>query len=88
MKLDKLDLKILRILQENCKLSAREIASELDVPITTVYSRIKRMEDSGLIKAYRALLDPKKIGKGATAFILASVAYTDPRRSDIISQRE
>jgi DNA-binding Lrp family transcriptional regulator len=88
LKLDKLDLNILRIIQENCKLSAREMASQLDVPITTVYSRIKRMEDSGLIKGYRALLDPKKVGRGATAFILASVAYTDPRRSDIISQRE
>lgn len=88
MKLDGLDIKILRILQENCKLSAREMASQLDVPITTVYSRIKRLEDLGLIKGYRALLDSKKLGKGATAFILASVAYTHPRRSDIISQRE
>ena len=88
MKLDELDIKILRILQENCKLSTREMASQLDVPITTVYSRIKRLEGLGLIKGYRALLDSKKLGKGTTAFILASVAYTHPRRSDIISQRE
>lgn len=88
MKLDELDIKILRILQENCKLSTREMASQLDVPITTVYSRIKRLGGLGLIKGYRALLDSKKLGKGTTAFILASVAYTHPRRSDIISQRE
>ena len=76
------------MLQENCKLSAREIASSLDIPVTTVYSKIRRMEEADFIESYKVLLNSKKLGKGTTAFILASVAYTHPRRSEIVSQRE
>jgi DNA-binding Lrp family transcriptional regulator len=88
LKLDEVDSKIIYILQENCKLSAREIASKLDIPITTIYSKISRMEDAKIIEGYKALLNAKKLDRGTTAFILASVAYSHPRRSEVISQRQ
>lgn len=56
-RLDKKDLEILRLLQDDCKVSTRELASKVGSPVTTVYAKMRRMEDMGLIKAYRAVLD-------------------------------
>ncbi len=66
------DLEILKILQENCRLRAKEISKKVDTPISTVFAKTKRMESEGIIQAYKAVLDPKKLGRGATAFILVS----------------
>jgi DNA-binding Lrp family transcriptional regulator len=74
-KLDDKDLAILNLVQKNCKMTAREIAKTIDSPVTTVFAKIKRMEKLGVIKGYRAVLDSKKLNKGTTAFILASVSY-------------
>ena len=74
-KLDDKDLAILNLVQKNCKMTAREIAKTIDSPVTTVFAKIKRMEKLGVIKGYRAILDSKKLNKGTTAFILASVSY-------------
>ncbi|MEM2964904.1 MAG: Lrp/AsnC family transcriptional regulator [Candidatus Bathyarchaeia archaeon] len=88
MKLDEKDLAILRLMQENCKMSTKEMASKLGSPITTVYAKIKRLEELGLIKGYKAVLDGGKLSRGTVAFILASVAYIHPRVEAPLSQRE
>ncbi len=77
--MDEKDAEILRLLQRDCKISARKIADKLGSPITTVYSRIRRMEESGIIKGYKAVLDAGKAGLGTLAFILVSFTY---RRED------
>jgi len=87
-KLDEKDLAILALIQENCKLTAKEIARKIDSPITTVFAKIKRMEDLGIIKEYRAILDAKTLGRGTTAFILASVSYGAKGNTPQISQRD
>jgi DNA-binding Lrp family transcriptional regulator len=74
-KLDEKDLAILTLLQRNCRMTAREIARKIDSPITTVFAKMKRMEEEKIIKEYRAILDSKKLNFGATAFILASFSY-------------
>ncbi|RLI17857.1 Lrp/AsnC family transcriptional regulator [Candidatus Bathyarchaeota archaeon] len=84
---DKKDIQILRIIQRNSKLTTREIAKQLKIPVTTVFTRIKRLEQKGIIKGYRAILDEKKLGKSTTAFILASFTYRTPNR-ELLSQRE
>ncbi len=84
--MDKKDLKILQIIQKNCQLSSKDIAKKVGSPITTVFSKIKRMEKMGIIKEYRAIVDPKKLGFSATAFILASVSYSI--NGEKVSQRE
>ncbi len=86
--MDNKDLVILRLLQENCKLSTRELASKVGSPVTTVYAKMRRMEDLGLIKGYKAVLDGDKLGVGTTAFILTSVAYRQTDRETLLSQRE
>jgi len=87
-RLDEKDIKILRILQGNCKLSSREIAKKASSSITTVFGKIKRMEKSGLIKGYKAVLDARALGKGTTAFILVSLTYQNPERDASFSQRD
>jgi Transcriptional regulators len=87
-KLDKKDLKILSIIQKNCQLTSREIAKKIGSPITTVFSKIKRMEKIGIIKGYRAIVDPNKLGFSTTAFILASVSYAIKNENGGLSQRD
>lgn len=87
-RLDEQDIKILKLLQENCKLSTREIAKKTGSPITTVFTKIKRMEKLGFIKGYRAILNAKTLGKDATAFILTSFSYQEPKTDRPLSQRE
>jgi len=74
-KLDEKDLAILTLLQKNCRMTAREIAQKIDSPITTVFAKIKRMEQQKIIKEYKAILDSKKLNFGTTAFILVSFSY-------------
>ena len=85
--LDKKDIQILRIIQKNSKITTREIARQLDIPVTTVFTRIKKLEQKGIIKEYRAILNEKKLGKGTTAFILASFSYRTQNK-ELLSQRE
>lgn len=87
-KLNKKDLTILALIQRNCKLTAREIAKETGSPITTIFAKIKRMEELGVIKEYRAILDSKKLDSGTTAFIFASVSYRRKNNETLISQRD
>ncbi len=66
---DELDLKILSLLQGNSRLSYREIARELKVAVGTVYNRVKRMEEEGIIRGFAPVLDYEKLGFGLTAVI-------------------
>jgi Lrp/AsnC family leucine-responsive transcriptional regulator len=86
--LDNKDLQILRLLQEDCKLSTRELASKVGSPVTTVYAKMRRMEDLGLIKGYKAVLNGSKLGIGTTAFVFTSVAYRQVDKETLLSQRE
>jgi Lrp/AsnC family leucine-responsive transcriptional regulator len=75
MSLDDVQRKILRLLQSDGRLSSKEVAREIDSPVTTAYARIKRLEELGIIKGYKTILDPKKLDRSATAFVFASFAY-------------
>jgi len=86
--LDETDIRILRLLQRNSKLSTRELAKDLGSPITTVYAKIRRMETLGVITGYKAILDSKKLDLGTTAFILASFEYRPTGQEKVLSQRE
>ena len=86
--LDKRDVEILKLLQKNCRMTAKEIAKKIGSPITTVYAKIKRMEELGVIKQYKAILNSKKLDKGAAAFILTSFVYRPGGREKPLSQRD
>ncbi len=89
VKLDEKDLAILVLIQENSKLTANQIAKRINTPITTVFAKIKRMEELGIIKQYRAILNPEKLNLGTAAFILAAVSYATKKEDDtLVSQRD
>jgi DNA-binding Lrp family transcriptional regulator len=62
MNLDETDVKVLKVLTEDARLSSRQIAKQCEISIGTVLSRIKRMEEGGIIKGYTVLLDQEKLG--------------------------
>ena len=66
---DKTDGKILKVITENSRLSYRKIAKKIGVSTLTVLSRMKKMEENGVIKGYSALIDHKKLGLDMTALI-------------------
>lgn len=61
--LDKKDFEILRLLQDNARITIKEISGKVHLSTTPVYERIKRMEASGTIKQYATLVDHSKINK-------------------------
>jgi len=66
--LDATDKKILKLLQEDAKLTAREISEKISLSQTPVYERIKKLEKKGLIKSYVAIVEPKSVDKGLIVF--------------------
>lgn len=68
-KLDKTDLKILDLLQENCRVTTKALAEKLNLSTTPVFERIKKLENEGYINGYVALINERKIGLKQTIFI-------------------
>ncbi len=87
LKLDEIDSAILTMIQKDSKLTAKQISKRVGSPITTVFAKIKRMEELGIIREYRAIAAPEKLGAGTTAFILASVSYRAKSDDLPVSQR-
>lgn len=73
VKLDDLDINILRLVQVNCKLSTSEISRILRKPRTTIASRLTKLQRLGMITGYRALLDSEKIGFQLVVFVFITV---------------
>jgi hypothetical protein len=67
-KLDKVDLQILRTLQENARLTTKELAAQVSLSSTPVFERLKRLEREGYIKKYIAVLDADKLNQGFVLF--------------------
>lgn len=67
-KLDKTDLQILRTLQENARLTTKELAARVSLTSTPVFERLKRLEANGYIKKYVAVLDTQKLNRGFVVF--------------------
>jgi len=74
MELDGTDVKILRILLSDARLSSRKIARKTGRSIGTVLSRMKKMEHTGIIKEYSAILDHEKLGYELTVIIEITIS--------------
>ncbi|MEY8608168.1 Lrp/AsnC family transcriptional regulator [Parabacteroides segnis] len=66
--LDKKDLQILRTLQENARLTTKELATRVNLSSTPVFERLRRLENGGYIKKYIAVLDAEKLNLGFVVF--------------------
>ena len=67
-----IDKKILRLIQDEdlCVPRITKIAHKLQVPTSTVQTRIKKLQDLGVIKGFTVVVDPEKLEKGFVAFVL------------------
>ena len=68
MKLDITDKKILNYLQQDCKQTNKELSSKLNLSVTAVYERIKKLERAKVITRYVSILDKEKVGLGFIVF--------------------
>ncbi|MBN8664032.1 MAG: Lrp/AsnC family transcriptional regulator [Chitinophagales bacterium] len=71
--LDEKDLAILRLLQQNARMTVKEIADQVHLSTTPVHERIKRMEASGVITQYATLVDHNKVRKGLMVIVYVSL---------------
>ncbi|MFI3327904.1 MAG: Lrp/AsnC family transcriptional regulator [Rikenellaceae bacterium] len=67
-RLDSKDLEILRILQQNARLTTKELASQVNLSTTPVFERLKRLENNGIIEKYVAVLNDEKLNHGFVVF--------------------
>ncbi|WET50229.1 Lrp/AsnC family transcriptional regulator [Chryseobacterium indologenes] len=66
--LDDKDLKLLKLLQSNAKLTVKELAKEVNLSPSPVFERVKRLEQEGFVKRYAAVLAAEKLNRGFTVF--------------------
>src|ERR1700753_3668643 len=73
VELDDKDRAILRLLQANAKITVREIAAQIHLSTTPVHERIRRLEETGVIRQYATLLDYSRVKKGLLAICYVSL---------------
>jgi len=77
--LDEKDRLILKLLQQNAKITVREIAAAIHLSTTPVHERIKRMEDNGVILQYATLVNHSKVKKGLMVICYISLKEHNKR---------
>ena len=71
--LDQKDIAILKLLQQNARITIKEISDKMHLSTTPVHERIKRMEEAGVIKQYATLVDHTKVKKGLMVICYVSL---------------
>src|SRR5688572_13561008 len=74
MNLDKIDLKILKILQENGRITNLQLSNEIKLSPTPTLERVKKLENSQVIKSYHAVVNEEALGLGIKAIIQITLA--------------
>ena len=83
MLMDDIDRKILKLLQENARMSLKTIAEKTFLSSPAVSARIEKLEKDGVIAGYHAMVDPMKLGYHILAFINLDVIPEDkPKERD------
>ena len=76
--MDEINIKILEVLQEDAKTSYKQLSQIVNLSVSAVVERVKRMEDLGIIQGYRAIVDPRKVGYSMSAILNFSTVYGNP----------
>ncbi len=82
-KLDKIDRKILDILQSNAKITNAQLSKEIGLSPAPTLERVKKLENSGIIKSYHAKLDTDKIGLGVSTFVYVTLKGHNKQNIDV-----
>ena len=80
--LDSMDLEILKLLEQNARITIKEISEKVHLSTTPVHDRIRRMEQNGVIKQYITILDAAKIGKGLMVICYVSLRQHSKNAGD------
>lgn len=75
IKLDNIDLKILKLLQENSKITNLDLSKRIGLSPAPTLERVKKLEQSGVIQSYHAKVDGNKLGLNVSTFVLVSLAW-------------
>src|SRR5579862_3846178 len=78
-KMDKIDLKILDLLQKDGKLNNQDLADKIALSPSPCLRRVKQLEDEGFISKYVALLNPEKVGLELTIIVLVGLTSHDAK---------
>lgn len=79
--LDEKDKEILRVLQNEARLTNKELAAKVHLSTTPTYERVKRLERTGYIKQYATILDAQKLNKGFTVFCSVKLRQLNSERA-------
>lgn len=82
--IDSMDRKILNLMSQNSRMPFLEIARELKVSGGTIHSRVKKLQDTGVLKGSKILIDPKAMGYRLSAFV--GVQVNDARRNAKVAE--
>ncbi|HFA48922.1 MAG TPA: Lrp/AsnC family transcriptional regulator [Bacteroidetes bacterium] len=74
-KLDRTDLKILKILQGNCKITNLDLSKKIGLSPAPTLERVKKLENAGYIESYHAKVKPQSIGLNVQTFVQVSLAW-------------
>ncbi|BBG27785.1 putative HTH-type transcriptional regulator [Sulfuracidifex tepidarius] len=86
MEIDQIDLKILKMVQENARISLNQISEKLKIPKSTIAYRLKKMEQSGLIRGYHAQIDFSKLDIDYVVISLIKAKYGPNYHDDLGSK--
>src|SRR5215468_3611264 len=84
--LDRIDRRLLKILQENGRAAVTDIAKQVNLSITPCLARVRRLEAAGFIRGYFAQLDPDRLGLSLQAFVTVNLDRTTPDVFDRFAQ--
>ncbi len=80
--LDKIDLAILKLLQQNVRITVKELSEKVHLSTSPVHERVKRMEQAGIITQYVAILNAAKVGKGLMVICYVSLRQHSKNAGD------
>lgn len=86
-KLDKIDLRILKILQENSKITNLELSKRIGLSPAPTLERVKKLETTGIIESYHANVSAIKLGLNVQTFVLVNLAWQKDRALDNFIER-
>lgn len=76
--LDRIDRRILKLLQEDGRMPVSEIARQVNLSVTPCLARVRRLEAAGFIRGYFAQLDPERVGLSLQAYVTVNLDRTTP----------
>ena len=78
-KLDKIDAKILELLQTNSKITNLELSKKIGLSPAPTLERVKKLESTGVIESYHAKVSPQKVNLTISTFVLVNISWVKPK---------